>query len=119
MIAELRDIFSLDVDLRDFWPEREDCFVLQLRAMIGPRGQSSAESFDVQVCTPKWMLENCQEPIWGRHLMVVPGYDITQIRSMVSKYCEACSGANWPEVANKISRIGKWEFEDYQIQTGA
>jgi len=115
MIAELRNLFSLDVDLLSFFPEREDCFVLQLRAMIGPKGQSSEESFDIQVCTPRWMLENCQEPMWGRHLLVVPGYDMQLIRSMLNHYCESCTGATWHEVANKISRIGKWEFEDYQI----
>jgi hypothetical protein len=27
---------------------------------------------------------------------------------------ERCSGATWQEIAVKVSRIGYWEFEDYQ-----
>ena len=113
MNAELKNIYSIEADLQTFRPARSDCFSLQIRAIIGPRGQLSEESFDLEVCTPKWLLENCKDPVWGRHLIIVQEFNFNQISGMIAQYCERCSGISWEEVASKVSRIGKWEFEDY------
>lgn len=34
----------------------------------------------------------------------------TRIRSLI----EACTGDDWDEISEKVSRIGFWEFEDYR-----
>ncbi|WP_425508353.1 Imm8 family immunity protein [Tahibacter amnicola] len=32
----------------------------------------------------------------------------------IRRYCERCIGGDWKAVAQKVARIGQWEFEDYQ-----
>jgi len=61
MTAELKEIYSLDVEcpLENFVPEQHDFFELTVRAMIGPVGEAGSESFQIQVCTPKWLQARC------------------------------------------------------------
>lgn len=84
--------------------------------MVGPIGENSAESFDILVCTPDW-IRDCyleQEFAWGRHLLIVKEFDIQRIKAFISAYVNRQSGKSWAEVAVKVSRIGSWEYEDYQ-----
>ena len=43
-------------------------------------------------------------------------YDYDRLVKMVELYCDSCEGKNWRDVAQKLSRLGKWEFEDYSEQ---
>jgi hypothetical protein len=31
----------------------------------------------------------------------------------INQYCESCAGETWDEIAGKVGRLGRWEFEDY------
>ena len=114
MKAALKRIHSPDVDFKDYWPEEEDRFSFLLQAMIGPEESDASESFDIVVCTPRWLAENCHEPMWGRHMLIVPNYDIGRIEKMISQYCSSCTGKDWETIAKSLSQIGRWEFEGYQ-----
>jgi len=114
MKAKLKELYSLDFNLDNFQPSNNECFVLSLRAMIGPEGNDASESFDIVVCTPRWLLENCREPQWGRHMLIVPEYDLAKIREIIENYCNSCEGKDWDAIAALLSRIGRWEFEDYR-----
>lgn len=114
MRAHLKHLHSPDIDLQAYRPAEEDNFSFLLQAMIGPEGDDASESFDIVVCTPKWLSANCSGPIWGRHMMIVPGYDLEKIRQTITSYCGSCSGDDWASIAVLLSRIGKWEFEDYR-----
>jgi hypothetical protein len=46
----------------------------------------------------------------------VKEYDFPALKSFVEGYCLNCSGETWQEVAEKLGRLGKWEFEDYVRQ---
>jgi len=37
-----------------------------------------------------------------------------EIESTISRYVENCTADDWPSPALKLSRIGGWEYEDYQ-----
>ena len=84
--------------------------------MVGPEGGEGEESFDIDVCTPKWLEEACQGEgfVVGRHYLIVARYEVTQLKSVITGLVEKCEGDSWPEVAEKVSRIGHWEFEDYR-----
>ena len=114
MRAHLKHLHSPDVDFRDYWPAKEDNFSFLLQAMIGPEGSDASESFDIVVCTPKWLSANCNDPMWGRHMMIVPSYDLEKIKQTITSYCSSCVGNDWESIAVLLSRIGKWEFEDYR-----
>lgn len=110
----LKHLHSPDVDFRDYQPDAGDNFSFLLQAMIGPEGNDASESFDILVCTPRWLVENCHEPQWGRHMLIVPGYDLAKIREIIEKHCRSCEGKDWDAIAALLSRIGRWEFEDYR-----
>ena len=114
MKAALKHLHSPDVDFRDYRPEAADNFSFLLQAMIGPEGNDASESFDILVCSPRWLLENCHEPRWGRHMLIVPKYDLTKIREIIEMHCSSCEGRDWDTIGELLSRIGRWEFEDYR-----
>lgn len=116
MRAKVKGWHSPDIDLDLYCPDIENNFGFLLQVMIGPDSENGEESFDIMVCTPDWIkFEHAGKgPLWGRHYLIVFDYDIDGIRRFIANHVEQCDGNNWTEVANKISRIGKWEFEDYR-----
>jgi hypothetical protein len=111
--AELKRLHSPDAhDLETLSPK--DSFGILVQAMVGPVGVDACESFDIIVCTVDWFGENMHKDIMsGRHYLFVKRYKYHEISSFLRSFCAACKGATWSEVAQKVSRIGKWEFEDY------
>jgi|HubBroStandDraft_1064217.scaffolds.fasta_scaffold250005_1 hypothetical protein len=116
MVAALRGLHSPDVyDLKAYVPDIPDNFGFLLQAMVGPKGADGEESFDMLVCTPKWLCEHHDrsEIVVGRHHLIVFEYSYYRLEGVVSTYCAYCSGESWREIAAKLARLGKWEFEDY------
>lgn len=117
MRPEVKGLHSPDVfDLQAYVPEEPECFSLLLQIMAGVAGEDGEESFDVQVCTPMWLAQNHKqsEVVIGRHLLIVFEYDYARLVNLIHSYCNNCVGDTWDEVATKLGRLGKWEFEDYQ-----
>ena len=115
VIVELKRLHSPDVqDLRNWEPESQD-FAIQLQTVVGPKGSPGEESFDVTLCTPGWVELQTQSQgiVSGHHLLIVAYYSYDLIYQYISKYLATCTGNTWQEVATKISRLGYWEFEDY------
>lgn len=113
----LKRLHSPDVfDLESFVPEDPACFGFLLQAMFGPDGGEGEESFDILVCTPTKLAPEVESKgiVDGRHHLIVHKFDLEQIRSFLVTYASTCTGKNWQEVATKLSRLGKWEFEDYK-----
>ena len=116
MDAELKRVHSPDVgDLKNYRPENSEKFAFLLQVMVGPKGKGVEESFDVEVCTPKWLEATYGLPdvVIGRHHLIVKEYDYERIIRAIKDFLQLCSGENWNEVAGKVARLGKWEFEDY------
>jgi Immunity protein 8 len=85
-----------------------------VQAMVGPLGLKGEESFDILVCTPDWFAANMKDEIvFGRHYLFVKNYNYQALDEFLQKYCASCEGVSWKDVAEKIGRIGMWEFEDY------
>jgi hypothetical protein len=119
MKAEIKSLHSLQLEDRliNYWPDDVSNFGTWIRAYIGPQGEAGAEAFDIQVCTADWLKSQCstQGPLWGRHLLIVDAYDYDVIKASIERYVESCDGDDWASVAGKLSRVGAWEFEDYQL----
>lgn len=113
MKAELKAIDSPDVDLRSGVQEGRDG--IAIRFLAGPRGMAGEESFDLLVCTPRWIAEqvNLTGLIVGRHLIIVDRIDLDAVAQYIRGYIAGLDEPTWPELAAKIGRIGMWEFEDY------
>src|SRR5262245_7206136 len=116
MRAKLRRLHSPDVyDLRKYRPSLEGNFGFLLQVFAGLDQRDGEESFDVVICTPRWLSENhqAQDIIVGRHYLIVFEYDFGRIRKFVEQFCEACTGDTWEQIAARLGTLGKWEFEDY------
>ena len=111
----LKKLHSPDVDLEIYEPTNPRCFCLLIQAMFGPENSSGEESFDMLICTPDWLNGELrrQSIINGRNYLIVDGFDLSKIRAFLVDYASKCIGETWQDVATKLSRIGKWEFEDY------
>lgn len=117
MKAKLKELYSPEAyNLAEFCPEEPDNFCILVSAIVGPEDSKGEESFNIQVCTPKWLcsyLDKCNGIMPGRHFLFVLEYDYEKIYDKIKRLIESCSGSNWNEVAEKVARIGHWEFEDY------
>lgn len=116
MNAELKRVHCPDIDsLEKFSPDNPETFCILLQAMVGPEGEEGEESFDIEVCTPKWLEESLgvTDVVLGYPFLIVREYHYDRIIEAIKDFLKTCSGNNWNEVALKVSRLGKWEFEDY------
>ena len=114
--AEIKRLHSPDVpNLMTYVPEDAGDFGFLLQIMAGPVGRGGEESFDVVVCTAGWISHHLGTDgiLVGRHYLVVDSYDYGTLEGFLRRYVDQCSGSTWEEVAIRLGRLGKWEFEDY------
>ena len=117
MKAEVKRFHSPDIhDLGNYQPENDSNFSFLLQVIIGIKGVESEESFDMIVCTPKWISCNFSESeiIFGEHYLIVHKYDFNAIKKKIYNYINELEEGDWESLARKIDRVGKWEFRDYQ-----
>ncbi|BDH46951.1 hypothetical protein TUM12370_29950 [Salmonella enterica subsp. enterica serovar Choleraesuis] len=114
MKAILKSISNDEFKLNEFYPEHESLFSLRLLLRIGTENNPGADNFDLHVCTPEWLCKNQWFPELMRHTLLVRKYDLDEITKIITDYIEQCEGNNWMEIAQKLSRVFAWEFEDYQ-----
>lgn len=119
MRAQIKRLHSPDVlDLKSYKPDSSNCFGFLLQVMAGPEGGEGEESFDVLVCTPQWLRLNHppSEIVIGRHHLIVQEYEYGRLEAFLEDYCRHCEGETWQAIAEQLSRLGKWEFEDYKTR---
>jgi hypothetical protein len=111
--ATLRLLHSPDADpLEDFRPDGP--FGIPVQAIIGPADGPGGESFDFMLCTPEWFGSNMKDDVLiGRHHLFVKQFSYTRLENFVRDYCTRCEGNSWRDVAEKLSRLGHWEFDGY------
>jgi hypothetical protein len=116
MRATVRHLHSPDVDLDAFEPEDPENVGILIQIIAGPADGPGEESFDVVVCTPRWLERWVREsgPVVGRHHLIVERFAATTIAHYLLTAVEAEEAPTWRELASRIGRLGKWEFEDYQ-----
>lgn len=116
MKPSIKAVTSPDVeDLSGYVPKEPDNFGFLLQLLIGPENEAGMESFDLMVCTPKWLVEKHEktEIISGQHHLIAFEYDFNRLMSVINTYIARCEGSTWEEVALKLAHFGRWEFEDY------
>ncbi|MCC6612870.1 MAG: immunity 8 family protein [Anaerolineae bacterium] len=116
MKATVKAVLSPDIpDLAQYSPTEQDNFGFLLQLLIGPENGDGMESLEVTVCTPKWLatLHDSSEIIVGQHHLIVFEYDYDLLMRRVNSLVAQCDGDTWNEVALKLTRIAKWEFEDH------
>jgi hypothetical protein len=107
---------SLDVDDLAGWTPESESWRLGLRILAGPDDGPGEESFDLTVCSVAWLEEQVRRDgvVDARHHLIVEWYDWPKVRAYVERFVQRCQGDTWRDVAEQLSRLGYWEFEDYQ-----
>lgn len=116
MRASVRRLHSPDADLEAFRPEDPEDVGILVQVIAGPADGPGEESFDVVVCTPRWLV-GClrgKGPLVGRHHLIVERFDAAQIRDYITSAVEEEEAPTWRELAERLGRLGRWEFEDYR-----
>ncbi len=117
MKPEIKRLHSPDVyNLATYVPLDRQDFGFLLQVMVGPADQDGEESFDVMVCTGPWLSKHLgpQGLLIGLHHLVVNEYDYLRLEGFLRQYVSRCTGTTWKEIAEKIGRLGRWEFDDYE-----
>lgn len=117
MRAQLKHL--LDDDLDRLSSDEPSEFVYLAQMIVGPSDGPGEESFDVVVCTPEWLAAAVRRNgglFDPRHHLVVDfeTFDRRAVHDWLSARVHEASGGTWPEVAERLARLGHWEFEDYQ-----
>ncbi|WP_118988311.1 immunity 8 family protein [Photorhabdus sp. CRCIA-P01] len=114
MKANLKALWSDHFLLEEFAPPENDNFSLWIELSIGVHDEEGADYFQVQICTPEWLCNHHWQPELIRHTLLVRKYDLAEIQKTITDYIEQCEGNDWMEIAQKLSRVFAWEYEDYQ-----
>ncbi|HEL4804968.1 TPA: hypothetical protein UN084_000445 [Stenotrophomonas maltophilia] len=41
-------------------------------------------------------------------------FEFSEIESVISSYVDSCEAENWDGIVAKLSKVMRWEFDDYQ-----
>ena len=116
MKAEIKYLHSPDVlNLETFTPIIPDSFGFLLQMMVGEKNKEGEESFDIMVCTPKWLIENQKKSdiILGLHYLIIFEYNYSRLYNKLKSIVDNVNGETWADIGSKLGVIGKWEFQDY------
>ncbi|AHJ95432.1 immunity 8 family protein [Hymenobacter swuensis] len=115
MKAEIRGYsVTENEDLSTYEPEAQQVFGFTLLFEIGIQGQEGSDFFEVEVASPAFLERLASHPLFLRHTILATDYNIPAAVALVRKYVEKLEEDSWEKLASKISRVLRWEFEDYK-----
>ena len=73
------------------------------------------------MCTPDALAELVARDgiVPGRHFLFVKSINCDRVEAFIHDRLRHISGRTWSDVAEKIGRLGYWEFEDYNEAPGS
>jgi hypothetical protein len=115
IVPKLRYLTSPDFD-----PEKGpnclegEALYVPLSAIFGPSDSEGEESFEFVVCNPKGLEhELAKGAFFVRHHIIVTDYKHAELKNLIEALGRRCMAETWTLAAEKLSRYGYWEFEDY------
>lgn len=111
----------------DHWFDDPKDFCVIADMQIAGKEMDGGDLFSLTICSPKWFDNNIIRPqtqhashdrrscsVFGRHHLFVDEFNEVEIAKTVHELIRSVRGHDWNEVAQKLSRYLRWEFEDYQ-----
>ena len=99
-------------------PSEAEHFAFGVRLIVGPADGPGEESFDLTVCSPEWLAARARQErfIDGRHHVIVDAesFDQGDLRRWLNQRVSSVEAPTWPDVGEKLARLGFWECEDYR-----
>jgi hypothetical protein len=107
-------------DVKRWWhaggPEDPEHCRVEMQAEIGPVGVKGGDTFNFEVCTPSALasrLDADGRPYWARGTLIVRSFARESVEAALNQYVRSVEGDDWAELAAKLNRFMRWEFEDY------
>ncbi|SEU47800.1 Immunity protein 8 [Nonomuraea wenchangensis] len=68
------------------------------------------------ICTPDYLQKQVRESgiVDGRHHLIIDTFDHQKIEYYIQKRVASIESETWDRLAEKLGRIGLWEYEDYE-----
>jgi hypothetical protein len=116
MRAKLKGLHCPSIDDLENWSSGEEPFGIFIQAMIGPSDSPGEESFGLTVCTPDWFAANKMGDgvTSADRTLFVKRYDYRVLLTYLERAAQRTEGKNWTEIAESLSWLGEWEFENYK-----
>ncbi|MDN6555872.1 MAG: immunity 8 family protein [Acidipropionibacterium acidipropionici] len=115
MRAEVKGFYSSDIDVHCYESSDPEIDGQWIRFLVGPQGHEGEESFDILICTPRWLEKQIEEtgPRLGMNHFIVNRFDLRYAIPVLTNKITSVYGDNWDDIAGRLSKIGYWEFEGY------
>jgi hypothetical protein len=103
-----------DIDPDTHVPDDPENFAFLVEMIAGPSNGPGDEQFQFIVCTAGYLAEQVRRrgPMPGHHLVIVDRYHWPTIKEYFERLVTRVWGADWREVARKLSRHSIYEFEE-------
>jgi hypothetical protein len=105
---EIRDYSCTDIENIDTWVPAEATDVdFWLTLMIGI-DQHGGDNFDLHVVTPKNLAPG---PDAKKYAVVLNEYSRETLRNEIQRILQECTGFNWSDICEQLSKRFHWEYE--------
>ncbi|MGY2134870.1 Imm8 family immunity protein [Hymenobacter sp. HD11105] len=103
-------------DLSTYEADTPLVFSYSLTFSIGPVGKEGADYFTVIVASAGYLqsLYSDEAVSFLRHTILARDYNVQQVVALMEKYVNCLEADSWEKLANQLSQVAQWEFEDYQ-----
>ena len=114
-IPQLKGFDCFDHDPIAHWQPDSDADVFySLCLHIGPPDKDGADLFYVDVVTPQAINEHNLGGKLNQRRIVVSPYCWENVMKEVQATIEKCTGDDWGQQSDLLSKHFNWEFENYQ-----
>ena len=114
MRAEVRQVRFPDLETGQ--PFDRVNTVQHAEVYVGVVGEPGEEHYQVTACTPAALVDllTKQSFLLGRHWLFVAEFSPATVEAALRKLIGNIEASSRVELAQKVGRIGLWEFEDYR-----
>ncbi|MFF0572550.1 Imm8 family immunity protein [Streptosporangium saharense] len=118
MRARVSDFRWVDLEDGQRLDRTHACELLEM--YVGAQDGPGEDVFSLTVCTPSALAEQLDHHpfLIGRHWLFVRELRPDRVTAWLADRIAVLEAPTWSELAEKIGRIGHWEFEDYDHSTG-
>ena len=119
MIANIKshmisdDFFTLP---NEYVPQDRNNFSIGFSFDIGPENENTSNVFDIHIsneCNQSNIIYSVDDVIFSKGCIQMNYYDYSKALEVINKYIKTINFHSWDEIAQELSKVFNWEFEDY------
>ena len=101
-------------DLESHPPIDKERFDLVVRAIIGPDPGEGEEFFDFPLCSIRWINDEIDRDGFCalQRRLAISHWDPSIVRKAIDQLISPLYGESWDQLAAKLMRFARWEFEE-------